>query len=169
MRASRAVPHPNADRALRRLTSEVRKDPVYSTRYGRQRFEFCSSCSKHFNFMKSNFAIWKLCFMKPWFMNCNFQIRISEIQISELKEYVEIKYWPLQAGKTTFKSTSHEQGYNETCPTLRRAMQNTSNEDTGQSLSHLPSTPRNGKKRLGLDTRIPFGDHPLKLERYRED
>jgi hypothetical protein len=34
---SRAVPHPSTNRALRRLTSEVRKDPVHSTRYGRQR------------------------------------------------------------------------------------------------------------------------------------
>ena len=36
-RSSRAVPHPSTNRALRRLTSEVRRDPVYSTRYGRQR------------------------------------------------------------------------------------------------------------------------------------
>ena len=37
LRASRAVPHPSTNRALRRLTSEVRRDPVHSTRYGRQR------------------------------------------------------------------------------------------------------------------------------------
>ena len=37
LRSSRAVPHPNTNRALRRLTSEVRRDPVHSTRYGRQR------------------------------------------------------------------------------------------------------------------------------------
>ena len=37
LRSSRAVPHPSTNRALRRLTSEVRRDPVYSTRYGRQR------------------------------------------------------------------------------------------------------------------------------------
>ena len=37
LRASRAVPHPSTDRALCRLTSEVRRDPVHSTRYGRQR------------------------------------------------------------------------------------------------------------------------------------
>ena len=37
LRASRAVPHPSTDRALRRLTSEVRRDPVHSTRYGRWR------------------------------------------------------------------------------------------------------------------------------------
>ena len=36
LRSSRAVPHPSTNRALRRLTSEVRRDPVYSTRYGRQ-------------------------------------------------------------------------------------------------------------------------------------
>ena len=36
-RCSRAVPHPSTNRALRGLTSEVRRDPVYSTRYGRQR------------------------------------------------------------------------------------------------------------------------------------
>ena len=37
LRSSRAVPHPSTNRALRRLTSEVGRDPVYSTRYGRQR------------------------------------------------------------------------------------------------------------------------------------
>ena len=36
-RASRAVPHPSTDRALCRLTSEVKGDPVHSTRCGRQR------------------------------------------------------------------------------------------------------------------------------------
>ena len=35
-RSSQAVPHPSTNRALCRLTSEVRRDPVYSTRYGRQ-------------------------------------------------------------------------------------------------------------------------------------
>ena len=34
---SQAVPHPSTNRALCRLTSEVRRDPVHSTRYGRQR------------------------------------------------------------------------------------------------------------------------------------
>ena len=37
LRSSRAVPHPSTNRALRRLTSEVERDPVHSTRYGRQR------------------------------------------------------------------------------------------------------------------------------------
>ena len=37
LRSSQAVPHPSTDRALSRLTSEVRRDPVHSTRYGRQR------------------------------------------------------------------------------------------------------------------------------------
>ena len=37
LRSSRAVPHPSTGRALRSLTSEVRRDPVYSTWYGRQR------------------------------------------------------------------------------------------------------------------------------------
>ncbi len=36
-RSSRAAPHPSTNRALRRLTSEVGRDPVHSTRYGRQR------------------------------------------------------------------------------------------------------------------------------------
>ena len=36
-RCSQAVPHPSTNQALRRLTSEVGRDPVYSTRYGRQR------------------------------------------------------------------------------------------------------------------------------------
>ena len=37
LRSSQAVPHHSTNRALRRLTSEVRRDPVHSTRYGRQR------------------------------------------------------------------------------------------------------------------------------------
>ena len=37
LRTSRAVPHPSTNRALCRLTSEVERDPVHSTRYGRQR------------------------------------------------------------------------------------------------------------------------------------
>ena len=37
LRSSQAVPHPSTNQALRRLTSEVRRDPVHSTRYGRQR------------------------------------------------------------------------------------------------------------------------------------
>ena len=37
LRTSRAVPHPSTNRALRRLTSEVGRDPVHSTRYGRRR------------------------------------------------------------------------------------------------------------------------------------
>ena len=37
LRSSQAVPHPSTNRALCRLTSEVGRDPVYSTRYGRQR------------------------------------------------------------------------------------------------------------------------------------
>ena len=45
LRSSQAVPHPSTNRALRRLTSEVRRDPVHSTRYGRQR-ETCSPCMR---------------------------------------------------------------------------------------------------------------------------
>ena len=37
LRTFRADPHPTTDRALRRLTSAVRSDPVHSTRYGRER------------------------------------------------------------------------------------------------------------------------------------
>jgi hypothetical protein len=37
LRTSRAVPHPSASRAPCRLTSEVERDPVHWTRYGRQR------------------------------------------------------------------------------------------------------------------------------------
>ena len=37
LRTSQAVPHPSTIRALSRLTSEVRRDPVHSTRCGRQR------------------------------------------------------------------------------------------------------------------------------------
>ena len=46
LRTSRAVPHPSTIRALCRLTSEVERDPVHSTRYGRQRFE-CFACKPH--------------------------------------------------------------------------------------------------------------------------
>ena len=47
-RSSQAVPHPSTDRALRRLTSEVERDPVHSTRYGRQRRgSFLSSPNPH--------------------------------------------------------------------------------------------------------------------------
>ena len=44
LRTSQAVPHPSTIRALSCLTSEVRRDPVHSTRYGRQR--------KNFDFVK---------------------------------------------------------------------------------------------------------------------
>ena len=37
LRFSRAVPQLTTDRALRRLTSEFGRDPVYSSRYGRWR------------------------------------------------------------------------------------------------------------------------------------
>ena len=37
LRSSQAVPHPSTSRALCRLTSEVGRDPVHSTRYGRRR------------------------------------------------------------------------------------------------------------------------------------
>ena len=37
LRSSQAVPHPSTNRALCRLTSEVGRDPVCSTWYGRQR------------------------------------------------------------------------------------------------------------------------------------
>ena len=41
LRSSRAVPHPSTNRVLRHLTSEVGRDPVHSTRYGRQRCWIC--------------------------------------------------------------------------------------------------------------------------------
>ena len=37
LRSSQAVPHPSTNWALRCLTSEVERDPVHSTRYGRRR------------------------------------------------------------------------------------------------------------------------------------
>ena len=39
LRSSQAVPHPSTNRALCCLTSEVERDPVHSTRYGRRRHE----------------------------------------------------------------------------------------------------------------------------------
>ena len=48
LRCSQAVPHPSTNRALCRLPSEVRRDSVRSTRYGRQQKSACrfSSNSK---------------------------------------------------------------------------------------------------------------------------
>ena len=37
LRSSQAVPHPSTNRVLCHLTSEVERDAVHSTRYGRQR------------------------------------------------------------------------------------------------------------------------------------
>ena len=37
LRSSQAVHHPSTNRALRRFTSEVERDPVHSTQYGSQR------------------------------------------------------------------------------------------------------------------------------------
>ena len=47
LRSSQAVPHPSTNRALCRLTSEVRRDPVHSTRYGRQRKRYLEWCLEH--------------------------------------------------------------------------------------------------------------------------
>ena len=41
LRSSQAVPHPSTNRALCCLTSEVERDPLHSTRYGRRRNTFC--------------------------------------------------------------------------------------------------------------------------------
>ena len=49
LRSSRAVPHPSTNRALRRLTSEFGRDPVHSTRYGRQRQFSCLFTSASFS------------------------------------------------------------------------------------------------------------------------
>ena len=43
LRSSQAVPHPSTNRALC-LTSEVERDPVHSTRYGRRRHYLRSMC-----------------------------------------------------------------------------------------------------------------------------
>lgn len=60
LRSSQAVPHPSTDRALRRLTSEVERDPVHSTWYGRQR----NHCNKKFNCLP--FCLWGKCFHAGW-------------------------------------------------------------------------------------------------------
>ena len=41
LRYSQAVPDPSTNQALSRSTSEVRRDPVHSTWYGRQRISTC--------------------------------------------------------------------------------------------------------------------------------
>ena len=55
LRSTQAVPHPSTDRALRCLTSEVKRDPVHSTRYGRRRhgsvkLHSRSSCARELNY-----------------------------------------------------------------------------------------------------------------------
>ena len=44
LRSSQAVPHPSTNRALCCLTSEVERDPVHSTRYGRRRMTLGPKC-----------------------------------------------------------------------------------------------------------------------------
>ena len=62
LRASRAVPHPGTDRALRRLTSEFGRDPVHSTRYGRWR-------EGKVTFKDARAPPWRIrCFWDPWQM-----------------------------------------------------------------------------------------------------
>ena len=54
LRSSQAVPHPSTNRALSRLTSEVERDPVHSTWYGRQRIQMFSN----------------ICNLTLWFLPC---------------------------------------------------------------------------------------------------
>ncbi len=48
LRSSRAPPHLSTNQALRRLTSEVGRDPVRSRRYGRQRFRVAGAPRERF-------------------------------------------------------------------------------------------------------------------------
>ena len=54
---SQAVPHPSTNRALCRLTSEVRRDPVHSTRYGRERLHLMSQKFEHVAFLGGPFYL----------------------------------------------------------------------------------------------------------------
>ena len=54
LRSSQAVPHPSTNRALRRLTLEVGRDPAHLARYGRQRM---SICFVHHVVLMSTFAV----------------------------------------------------------------------------------------------------------------
>ena len=72
-RSSQAVPHPSTNRALRCLTSEVRRDPVYSTRYGRQRkvSVYCTvRCGVHSDINLSSVlnhgGVHRRCWLLPW-------------------------------------------------------------------------------------------------------
>ena len=72
-RSSQAVPHPSTNRALRRLTSEVGRDPVYSTRYGRQRkvSVYCTvRCGVHSDINLSSVlnhgGVHRRCWLLPW-------------------------------------------------------------------------------------------------------
>jgi hypothetical protein len=74
LRSSQAVPHPSTNRALRRLTSEVERDPVYSTRYGRQRnyitqwqhMSIVNMSPKSFMMIVYGCDMTSLCFLHRW-------------------------------------------------------------------------------------------------------
>ena len=59
LRSSQAVPHPSTNRALCRLTSEVRRDPVHSTRYGRQQKWMPTRCLDHWLLATAGPHVWK--------------------------------------------------------------------------------------------------------------
>ena len=56
LRTSRAVPHPSTNRALRRLTSEVGRDPVHSTRYGRRRYGYATINTRCYSVTQESIA-----------------------------------------------------------------------------------------------------------------
>ena len=92
---SQAVPHPSTIRALCHLTSEVGRDPVYLTQYGRQQmnrisalFQRSSPASKPWE--RTSFS----CSVLPWWPSGlsrgRFQVGIRQLPKTPLK-WVEVE------------------------------------------------------------------------------
>ena len=94
LRSSQAVPHPSTDRALRCLTSEVKRDPVHSTRYGRRR----QLCMTIFNIYLMNGCllhhyIWK---------HVNF---LNRFLANSVSQFPDIRDIPETLWRTSFRNT----------------------------------------------------------------
>ena len=78
LRSSQAVPHPSTNRALCCLTSEVERDLVHSTRYGRRRHLRRPICSRMMPVVFSNRDDWS-------FNKCTVAIRLIASTIPVLR------------------------------------------------------------------------------------
>ena len=93
LRTSQAVPHPSTIRALSCLTSEVRRDPVHSTWYGRQRRMFqtmgsrlwlglFATSGRHRSHFGSRYTSGLLRPRKPFFAHTHLHPRRAEVSVS---------------------------------------------------------------------------------------